>query len=217
MIISHKHRFIFVKTLKTAGTSIEVFLSRHCGPHDVLTPIVPHVEPHRPRNHEGYFNHMPAAEIRDRVGAEVWNNYFKFCVERNPWDKTLSYYHMMYHRRGGGLTFDQFLAEGDFPIDYPKYTEPGNPERVIVDRVLRYERLNEELAEVFGQLGIPFTGSLGVNAKSEYRTDRRPYREVYARRQFNLVATVFAHELDLQTTTDYTDDTDNYLTSVPSV
>ena len=65
MIISHKYRFIFVKTLKTAGTSIEVFLSQHCGPDDVVTPILPHVEPHLPRNHDGYFNHMPAWEIRD--------------------------------------------------------------------------------------------------------------------------------------------------------
>lgn len=214
MIISHKYRFIFVKTLKTAGTSIEVFLSHHCGMHDVLTPIIPHVEPHRPRNYEGFFNHMPAAQIRDRVGPDVWNCYFKFCVERNPWDKTLSYYHMMNHRRGGGLTFDQFLAEGDFPINYPKYTEPGDPAQVIVDRVLRYERLNEELAEVFGRLGIPFNGSLGVNAKSEYRTDRRPYREVYTPCQFDLVASVFARELDLQTTTENTDD---HLLSVPSL
>ncbi len=194
MIISHKHRFIFVKTFKTAGTSIEVFLSRHCGPHDVLTPIVPHVEPHRARNDDGYFNHMPAAEIRDRVGPEIWNSYFKFCVERNPWDKTLSYYHMMNHRRGGGLSFDQFLAEGDLPINYPKYTEPSDPSCVIVDRVLRYERLTQELAEVFAPLGIPFTGSLGVNAKSEYRTDRRSYQEVYTERQADLVGDFFAPE-----------------------
>lgn len=39
MIISHQHRFIFVKTLKTAGTSIEVFLSGLCGRDDVVTPF----------------------------------------------------------------------------------------------------------------------------------------------------------------------------------
>src|SRR5437762_6689028 len=41
MIISHKHKFIFIKTVKTAGTSLEVFLSQHCGPDDVLTPFAP--------------------------------------------------------------------------------------------------------------------------------------------------------------------------------
>ena len=197
MIISHKYRFVFVKTLKTAGTSIEVFLSQHCGPDDVLTPILPPVEPHRPRNHEGFFNHIPAADIRDRVGPDVWRTYFKFCVERNPWDKTLSYYHMTNAREGGRLSFDQYLRRSDFPLNLPKYTEPKEPRRVIVDRVLRYERLAGDLRDVFEVLGIPFDGSLGVHAKSEYRTDRRPYREVYTRAQAALVGRVFAPEIAL--------------------
>jgi hypothetical protein len=197
VIISHKYRFIFVKTLKTAGTSIEVFLSQHCGPDDLVTPILPHVDPHRPRNHEGFFNHIPAAAIRDRVSPEVWRTYFKFCVERNPWDKTLSYFHMTNSREGGGLSFEQYLRRNDLPVDYPKYTEPTEPGRIIVDRVLRYERLADELSDVFRQLGIPFDGSLGVNAKSEYRTDRRPYREVYTRSQAALVGRVFAVECRL--------------------
>jgi hypothetical protein len=194
VIISHKYRFIFVKTLKTAGTSIEFFLSQHCGPEDVVTPILPHIEPHRPRNDEGFFNHIPAAAIRDRVGPDVWRTYFKFCVERNPWDKTLSYYHMINGREGGGLSFREYLRRNDFPTNHPKYTEPGNPNRVIVDRVLLYERLAVDLRDVFHHLGVPFSGSLGVNAKSEYRTDRRPYREVYTRLQAELVGRVFAPE-----------------------
>lgn len=193
MIISHKHRFIFVKTFKTAGTSIEIYLSQHCGPFDVLTPIVPHVEPHQPRNHDGFFNHITAAEIRAAVG-DIWDSYFKFCVERNPWDKTLSYYYMMNCRSGGTLSFDDFLAGDDFPVNYPKYTEPSEPGNIIVDHVIRYEHLDRELALVFHQLGIPFSGSLGVNAKSEYRTDRRPYRQAYTAGQAERVATVFAQE-----------------------
>jgi hypothetical protein len=193
VIISHKYRFIFVKTFKTAGTSIEVFLSRHCGPLDVLTPVIPHVEPHQPQNHDGFFNHMTAAEIRGAIGPE-WDDYFKFCVERNPWDKTLSYYHMMNHRGGGALDFDEFLAVNDLPINFPKYTDPSDPNRVIVDRVLRYERLNDELTRVFGELGIPFPGTLGINAKSEYRQDRRPYRDVYTEAQAAIVASAFSRE-----------------------
>ena len=37
MIISNENRFIFFKPMKTAGSSIEVFLSQHCGEDDILT------------------------------------------------------------------------------------------------------------------------------------------------------------------------------------
>ena len=41
MIVSHRHRFVFLKTRKTASTSIEVFLRRFCGPEDIVTPVTP--------------------------------------------------------------------------------------------------------------------------------------------------------------------------------
>ena len=39
MIVSHSRKFIFLKTRKTAGTSLEIALSKYCGPEDVLAPI----------------------------------------------------------------------------------------------------------------------------------------------------------------------------------
>jgi hypothetical protein len=194
MIISHKHRFIFIKTFKTAGTSIEIFLSSQCGAEDVVTPVLPHVEPHVPRNHEGFQAHMPASQIRPKVSREVWDGYFKFCVERNPWDKTLSHYHMMNYRAGGTLSFDDYLAREPLPVSFPLYTEAGGSV-ILVDRILRYEALQAELAQVFGRLGIPFDGSLNVRAKSEYRQDRRPYREVYTETQRQRVEEAFAWEI----------------------
>src|SRR5690349_14931194 len=129
MIISHKHKFSFVKTVKTAGTSIEGFLSQHCCPYDVRSPIVPPLERHERRNYWGpvhplseilrlpfgpisawrhissqrqrFYSHMPAWLVRLRVPAMIWTRYFKFCVDRNPWDKVLSHYHMTAHRQGG--------------------------------------------------------------------------------------------------------------------
>jgi len=224
MILSHKYKFIFIKTAKTAGTSIEVFLSKHCGPRDIVTPIGPPVEGHQPRNYEGFinpipeilerpgklffalrhsmtshekfYNHMPAREIRNRVPADIWNAYFKFCVERNPWDKVLSHYHMHAAREGGSLTLDEYLARGRFPINYFRYTDRSGKE-IIVDRVIRYENLLPGLNEVFSQLGIPFDGKLGVAAKSEYRTDRRPYQEVFNDEQRKVVENAFAKEIEL--------------------
>ena len=65
-IISYRHKFIFVKTVKTAGTSIEVHLAAKCGPKDIVTPIIPSNPDHQPRNFDGegkiFRNHMPARD-----------------------------------------------------------------------------------------------------------------------------------------------------------
>lgn len=38
-IVCHGRHFIFVKTRKTAGSSVEIALSRLCGQHDFITPL----------------------------------------------------------------------------------------------------------------------------------------------------------------------------------
>ena len=223
MIISHRHRFIFVKTVKTAGTSIEIFLSQHCGPKDVVTPIDPPVAGHEPRNYTGFvnplpgiierptrffpavahmfsqrkfYNHMPAMLVQKRVASRIWKNYFKFCVERNPWDKTLSHYHMQKARQGKPLSLDEYLERGNLPINYPRYTDAAG-QRIIVDRVLRYENLNAELAQVFAELGIPFSDGLGIHAKADYRKDRTPYQAVFSEQQRLIIEKAFAREIEL--------------------
>ena len=39
MIVSHKHKFIFIKTKKVAGSSLELALSKFLGEDDVITPL----------------------------------------------------------------------------------------------------------------------------------------------------------------------------------
>lgn len=181
MIISHKYKFIFIKTVKTAGTSVEVDLNRMLGPRDVATTILPPVEGHTPQNEtwrkwglfrRKYFNHMPARAVRESVGRKTFRDYFVFCVEREPIDKCISHFNMLknspLHNNGNEeLTIDAYIQRKGFPIDTQKYTdEAGN---LIVDRIIRYEALADELRKVGEMLGFEVT--LKARAKAGFREE----------------------------------------------
>ncbi len=227
MIISHKYKFIFIKTRKTAGSSIQIYLSELCGEDDIVSTIDRPERPYHPRNYRGLYNpipellekktpakiarilgrfvtlkkfqsHIKAREVKERIPKEIWDNYYKFTVDRNPWDKVLSHYHFVrqrYSRYDQNISFEEYLDVAELPYNYTKYTDKDN--NIIVDRVVRYENLNKELAEVFAQLGVPFEGSLGPTEKSHYRKDRRPYQDVYTPKQKDAVAKLFDQEIEM--------------------
>jgi hypothetical protein len=141
MIVSHKHRFIFLKTRKTAGTSIEIALSEHCGPKDTISPNDPADEELRkelgfrgPQNRwvapwklgftgllgliqrkewAFHYNHCIAELVKHRVGASKFESYTRFCVVRNPWDRAVSMYWWNRNRTDGHAI--------DESIDFPTY------------------------------------------------------------------------------------------------
>ena len=224
MIISHRHKFIFIKTVKTAGTSIEVFLSQHCGPGDVLTPVRPPVEGHKARNYQGFVYPIvdlfkkpfgPVSDLRHRFRktGEILQShaglaYSKACRcrdlgqllqilrrKKSLGQSAVALSHECLSRRRC-LTLDEYLVKGKLPINYPRYTDLSG-ERIIVDRVVRYENLLSELAELFARVNVPFEGNLGVRAKSEYRTDRSPYQSVFNDKQRRIVEKAFAREIEL--------------------
>jgi hypothetical protein len=224
LIVSHRHRFLFVKTKKTAGTSLEIALSGICGPEDVITPISPPDEAERrrlgypgPQNLQPapargraleivrrlrgratprFRNHMPAVAIRRLVPQAVWDGYFKFCFERNPWDRALSLYHWLGgERRFGSLA--EFLRSGvERPFsNYDRYSIDGV---VALDRVYRYEELEEALADVSRRLSLPAPLSLPAHrAKGTSRADRRPYRDLIGPAEREWIEVVCAREIRL--------------------
>ncbi len=122
MIVSHAHKFIFLKTKKTAGTSIELALTKLCGDDDIITPLTAIDEARRvdgrgaqnwklhgwwnsPRPFwkrrmlkftaadYGFYNHMTADAAKTLLNDDaVWRSYFKFAFDRNPWDRQVSWY-----------------------------------------------------------------------------------------------------------------------------
>jgi hypothetical protein len=100
MIISHRHKFVYLKARKVAGTSVEVALAKHCGEDDIVTPIGrfdarwDQDDYHHPgTKREGYSRHATLVPVRRQLGRELWDAYFKFSIVRNPWDLVVSQYH----------------------------------------------------------------------------------------------------------------------------
>lgn len=202
-IISLQHGFIFIKTTKTAGTSIETDLSPLAGPDAVATPIYPPEPGHVPRNHAGpdggrrFYNHMPAAEIREQIGAERFAAMYRFCVEREPVAKCISHFHMLrnspLHNPDGAyrLSWQEYCAAGKFPVDLHRYSAIENGRRIlIVDHVLRYDALQAQLAQVMQHLGISGF-ALIARAKSGYGRNVLIRREEVTPEQEALILEAF--------------------------
>lgn len=82
MIISHKHKFIFICNGKTGTTSIE----RGLGALDESVDMnagAPGLWDNK---------HMPAAVVKAMVPVAMWDTYFKFAFVRNPCDWCVSQY-----------------------------------------------------------------------------------------------------------------------------
>jgi hypothetical protein len=250
MVISHKYKFIFIKTAKVSGTSIESFLSDVCDKDDIVTSLW-HPEPgFIPRNYHGYFNPlpecikrfsgcgfsvtagykqtfdnfnnkikfhegMPAWQVKSRIKSDIWDSYYKFTIDRNPWDKCISRY---FHSKGvyeakykKSLSFEEWFAYfenrlknphttrawgSEAPYNYPRYADPWKNE-VLVDRICRYENRDAELIEVFKHLGLPVENFENYQLKTHYRTDRRHYKEFLEPYYVERIRQIFKNEIDL--------------------
>ena len=108
MLISHRKKFLYTKTKKTASTSVESYFEKYCMPEGQWTfshAIEEYVSKEgiigyrgKNRRNQIWHNHMSAAKIRDKIGASIWNSYFKFTVVRNPFDKLISGFYMQERR-----------------------------------------------------------------------------------------------------------------------
>ncbi len=175
MIVSHKFKFIFIKTRKTAGTTIMFNLAKYLGENDIISKSESYPSQNfiyqtkfskilnnlNLKNLSKKFNkiiepHTHAQQIKKIIGSKIFNNYFKFCVEREPVDKTISYYFMRKNAYDSSLsrkkmTWAQFINKKRFPDDTNFYTEN---KKLIVDKIIKYENLNEELSSILNNLGI---------------------------------------------------------------
>jgi hypothetical protein len=178
MIISHKFKFIFIKTQKTAGSSIEKFLLNYLGPDDIFAGMP--IENISSLNCKDIYEHCSWQTIQS-LDSYAWNNYYKFTIERNSWDKVVSLYwffkkHYPKKTRKG---FDTFILNDKnkfFKDDWSLYTDNNN---LLVDDVIQYNNLDYDFEKVCNKLNIPYNQELRtIKMKSGLRGVQN-YQEMY--------------------------------------
>lgn len=184
VLVSHKYKFIYIKNIKVAGTSVEAFFGQFC-----INPKKEYVYTEMSEQSiddygiigsrmngvkDGVIwkNHINAKTIKAQLGDIKFNRYFKFAIIRNPYDVLVSWYF--------------FIGEKNIPFkQFAKTTIVDNYSRTRIDDkdecnyYIRYESLLADINNVCKILNIV---NYDINDLPKYKAGLRPvagYRKYY--------------------------------------
>ncbi len=174
MVVCHKHRYVFIQTMKTASTTIAAELCLHYDGRMIL------------------HKHATLGEYLAQAGSDE-KDYFSFAGVRNPLDVAVSRFVL---RRSRNRNADQahqeqnrFIHEndGDFGAYFRRYgTSPGvgvgvvpsnwpSPEFQSIDHIYRYEDLQSEFSKILQKIGIDQIRELPQDNRTDAKTDFLSY------------------------------------------
>lgn len=210
-MISHKHQVIFIHIPKCAGSSIEKFfgISKISHKWDKANRLY---LKGWDSVHKIHLQHAKASDLLDKrlIEKKVWDEYFKFAIVRNPWDRAYSdYLWMMKDRKVKGSFEDYVLADGPFKkhlldghnkhnrADHltPQYKFIYDQKgELMVDFVGRFETLQTDFEKICERLEIS-DAKLPHEKKSKVK--KLHYSEFMNATQKNLVADIYAEDIAL--------------------
>ncbi len=222
MVVSHHYRFIFLKTGKTASTSLLHVFREIAAAKEELHLATAANRRRLLRKHGtleglsfvgngraqrigypqifGLHPHARASERRDYLGADVFGRYTIITSERNPYDRQVSLYaHRL--RKRGVRDMSGFSRAMVSPVyNTMHYNRLPNWEiytldgKVCADHVIRFEHLREDLDGVLAAIGVdPAQYELPHRLRSPDRP--RDYRHLYDDRAREAVGNWYRREI----------------------
>ena len=217
-LISHKKEFVFIHIYKTAGTAITDSLIKHSCLKDRLAydfyiteklantvDRIFNTWDYGKKWLTGYHKHAKAFEIREYLGAERFDRYYKFAFVRNTWDWLASFYFYVKreqthrdHQLANQLSFKEYLiyylsSKPELQIDFITDSQG----KVIVDEIYRFENLERDFPKLLDKLNIENKQAkteLEVMNKSTNRS--RDYTVYYDEELISLVADYFKRDIE---------------------
>ncbi|MBC6497711.1 MAG: sulfotransferase family 2 domain-containing protein [Alphaproteobacteria bacterium GM7ARS4] len=172
-IISFKHRFIFFKSEKVAGTSLEIALSHFCGKDDIMSRFAfPRSntlrERHYPYPVRSFLDVVTNGAVRKvkinspiparkYMGDDTFFSFLKISVTRNPYDRAVSDYawrcrSRSVQERSVSDFRNWFMCQKTLYAPYATLTLERPYD--AVDVMIRFEHFEEDLTALSRRLGL---------------------------------------------------------------
>ena len=156
-MISHRHKTVFVHIPKTGGQSVELaFLAEHGLAWRDRAPLLLRANDDRALG-PARLAHLYAHEYvsKGHLSADDFDAYFKFAVVRDPYSRIVSSFNFRDH----SFTSIRDFVEAAPNDDHDSHRRQVTPQvtylfdatrtRFVVDRVLRFETLAQDMQDVF--------------------------------------------------------------------
>lgn len=203
-MLSHKFKCIFVHIPKCGGTSIESILWPDKDDRTTSNLWMGFISKYNNKYQTGGLQHLLASQIQQEIGSNFFEEYFKFSIVRNPWDKAVSQF--KYMKKRGDLREYIGMSEGD---SFKKYLSliqrrkhvqwesqykflTDESEKYIVDYIGRFESFNEHVIKILNQLCVNYSASIPHLNKS----DLSDYRGFYNAELKKLVGDIYQKDIE---------------------
>lgn len=207
MVISHSKKFIFIHIYKTAGTSVSYNLMPYARIWEKISGYWPSKKAVAFVNKicklsnegnkwiNGVHKHATAQQIKNFLGADLFNQYFKFTFVRNPYDLQVSLYHYIrasrrhrYNEVANRLSFKEFMhneiaAQPPRQIDF--ISDEAND--LLVDFIGKTETVEENMQYICSHLDLDCVNLPKKNVSQRMQN----YKEYYDRELEELVYNYF--------------------------
>jgi len=197
-MVSHNKKFIFLHTPRTAGTSIERALEQYCDYNPIVIDDLAIPKGFRKRGWTNsmdglYMGHSSPDLLKQYLGDECWNSFYKFNIIRNPWIRVISMYANSPQNRE---SFKDWLFN-DQNLDHQRklfksqlhwiMDKQGND---LVDNIYKYETLSEDWRTICDDIGIEHTPLKHHNSSAHFY-----YTEYYDQETIDYVGHMYEQEI----------------------
>ena len=158
MIISDKNKFVFIHIPKNSGTAMTKELQKTYNDSQLLMYC------ERDGINIGIDKMHLYFDVIDKfISKNILDNYIKFCIVRNPYNKLYSAWNFIKERHGYNnvndfikyklneeFIYEKELIPGDARVHYrPQFTFVyDNENNKFADFIIRYENLNEDISKI---------------------------------------------------------------------